>query len=304
MRGSGSTGRAAKIAAGQHGNITYDQLRSCGLSRDQVLARHGTGWLVSRHTGVYAIGHVPRTRESRWAAAVLALGDAAALSHRAAAAHLDVLRGPVPTEVTVPYLAGHRHRDGIVVHRSVLAEEDVRSRDRIATTTPLRTLLDLARVIELRRLRRVFEELQVSHRLRPDAVAAALVLRPRSAGNRHLRLLLLDAVDPAAVRSVLELRFLRLCAAHGIPRPEVNVREGRWLPDFLWRDARVVVETDGVAYHRTAAKRVRDATKDDELAASGWLVLRVTWTDVQRRPADVAALLRSHLWTLGSLKSD
>ena len=64
--------------------------------------------------------------------------------------------------------------------------------------------------------------------------------------------MLVGAVDPADVRSVLELRFLRMCAAHGLPRPQVNVRIGEWMPDFYWPDWGLIVETDSVAFHSTA----------------------------------------------------
>ena len=33
---------------------------------------------------------------------------------------------------------------------------------------------------------------------------------------------------------MLELRFLRMCAAHGLPRPLVNIHIGEWTPDFYW----------------------------------------------------------------------
>ena len=58
---------------------------------------------------------------------------------------------------------------------------------------------------------------------------------------------------------MLELRFLRLCDAHGLPRPLVNQRIGDWTPDFLWPEWRLIVETDGVEFHRTAAAKRRDA---------------------------------------------
>ena len=66
--------------------------------------------------------------------------------------------------------------------------------------------------------------------------------------------MLVGAVDPADVRSVLELRFLRMCAAHGLPRPQVNVRMGEWTPDFYWPEWGLVVETDSVAFHSTAGR--------------------------------------------------
>ena len=103
------------------------------------------------------------------------------------------------------------------------------------------------------------------------------------------------AVDPAGVRSILELRFLRLCAAHGIARPLVNERLGKWRPDFLWPDSGVAVETDGARFHRTAAKRARDAQKDAVLASLGLVVLRLTWADVTESPGRTADRVRALL---------
>ena len=76
------------------------------------------------------------------------------------------------------------------------------------------------------------------------------------------------------MRSVLELRFLRMCAAHGLPRPQVNVRMGEWTPDFYWPEWGLIVETDSVAFHSTAWEQQRDALKDDFVRALGLDVLR------------------------------
>ena len=64
---------------------------------------------------------------------------------------------------------------------------------------------------------------------------------------------------------MLELRFLRMCAAHGLPRPQVNVRIDEWMPDFYWPEWGLVVETDSVAFHSTAGARDRDARKDEAM---------------------------------------
>jgi hypothetical protein len=99
-------------------------------------------WLIPRHTGVFALGHVPATRESAWHAAVLALGAGAVLSHVAAAVLWGMVRRTAIIEVTVPTTAGHVKRDGILVHRQRLPPEHVTVRDGIPVTTPIRTLLD------------------------------------------------------------------------------------------------------------------------------------------------------------------
>jgi Transcriptional regulator, AbiEi antitoxin/Protein of unknown function (DUF559) len=289
MGPSADTRRVAELAARQHGNVTLAQILAIGLSTGEIRERYEQGWLMRRHTGVYAVGHVPRTRESRWLAGVLALGEGAVLSHVAAGAHWRMLPGAAVTEVIVPTTAGHPKRDGIVVHRQRLPAAHVTVHRGIPVTTPIRTILDLAAVLSLGALARAFEQAQVLHQLPPAPLAAEVISRPRHRGNAKLRRILLGAVDPADVRSVLELRFLRMCAAYGIPRPQVNVRIGAWTPDFLWLDKSLVVETDGYDFHRTAAARRRDAAKDEFLRDEGFVVVRLTWADVTERPSETAA---------------
>jgi hypothetical protein len=268
--------------------VTFAQLRAAGLSRQQVWRRVEAGWLLPRHHEVFAVGHVPRTRESRWHAAVLALGDEAVLSHRSAGARWRIVRGATPTEVLVPSMLDRRPRDGILVHRAQVPREHITTRDGIPVTTLLRTLLDLATVMKTRQLARAFEEAQVLHHLPPEPLAAEVLSRRGYRGNAHLRAVLDGAVDPARVRSILELRFLRLCAAHGIPRPEVNVPIGPWTVDFLWPDQNLAVETDGTDFHRTPAKRDRDRRKDAYLTSHSLSVTRLTWADVTERPQATA----------------
>lgn len=76
----------AELARRQHGTISSQQLRETGLTRTAVLERCQSGRLHRLHRGVYAVGHTAPNNERRWMAAVLALGNGAALSHRSAAA--------------------------------------------------------------------------------------------------------------------------------------------------------------------------------------------------------------------------
>lgn len=288
------TRRIAGLAARQHGNVTLGQLRALGLTRREIDGRREVGWLIPRHTGVFALGYVPAERVSAWHAGVLALGDGAVLSHTAAAALWGMLRRGAPTEVTVPTTAGRPKRDGVLVHRQRLPGAHVTTHRGIPVTTPIRTLLDLAAVAPISVLFRAFEQAQVHLHMPPAPLAAEVIARPRRRGNAKLRRILAGSVDPAAVRSVLELRFLRMCAAHGIDRPHVNVRIGEWTPDFLWPEWKLVVETDGYEFHRTAAARRRDARKDEAMRGLGMTVIRLTWSDVVGGPAATAARIRGH----------
>ena len=59
---------------------------------EQIMRRSRGRLADPRHTGVFAVGHVPAARESSWHAAVLALGARAVLSHMAAAVLWGMVR--------------------------------------------------------------------------------------------------------------------------------------------------------------------------------------------------------------------
>lgn len=96
-------------------------------------------------------------------------------------------------------------------------------------------------------------------------------------------------------RSDLERDFLRLCRRHRLPLPEVNVRIGVHLVDFLWRDRMLVVETDGYRYHRGRAAFEDDRGRDLELRARGFEVIRVAEKQVRDEEQRVAAVLGAAL---------
>ncbi|MGI8659667.1 MAG: endonuclease domain-containing protein [Thermoleophilaceae bacterium] len=60
----------------------------------------------------------------------------------------------------------------------------------------------------------------------------------------------------------------------------MNARLGSYEVDFLWREQRLVVETDGGASHNRASARERDGQRDAWLAAAGYFPLRFTWLQV------------------------
>lgn len=205
-------------------------------------------------------------------AAVLACGEGAALSHRSAAELLGLLK-PIEgiIDVSVAGDAGRGRRDGIRVHRRrSLAPAAIISRHGIRVTTPAQTLRDLRRAIPPAQLRRAIREAEA----------------------RGLR----TGLEPSEpTRSELEDRFLRLCRRHRLPKPEVNVRIGRFEVDFLWRAERLVVETDGYRYHRGSRAFEDDHDRDLALRAARLDVLRLTFRQVADEPDRVAAVISREL---------
>jgi very-short-patch-repair endonuclease len=263
----------ARIAARQHGVVSVRQLRDAGLSRDAMSTRVRGGRLHPVHRGVYAVGHAGLTFGGKCMAAALACGVNAVVSHRSAAALWELLPpsgGPI--HVSVPTDAGRKRRSGLCIHRRpALPLDCMIRRHGIPVTTPAQTIADLRRSVPAAQLRRAIRQAEV------------LGMRTgiEQAGER--------------TRSELEHLFLRLCERHGLPRPEVNVRIGPRLVDFLWRDRRLVVETDGYRYHRGRAAFEEDRERDLELRSLGYDVLRFTHRQVTEDPGRVAGMLASAL---------
>ena len=221
-------------------------------------------------------------------AAVLACSDGAALSHLSAAVLWGMLEGRGQmVHVTAP---NRRRVPGVIVHRAPLHGERVR-RDGIVVTTPGRTLVDLADVVPRRMLERAMDEAEY---LRLDQ--AGLVPRHGRRGSGHLTsVLAVHRPGTTRTRSELEEMFLKLVDDHGIPRPEVNVQLEGFECDFVWREARLVVETDGAAAHGTRRALERDPVRDARLMAAGWRVWRLSYVQVVRRPHATASELEALL---------
>jgi len=77
--------------------------------------------------------------------------------------------------------------------------------------------------------------------------------------------------------------------------PEVNVRVGRFLVDFLWRDRCLVVETDGFRYHRGRQAFEDDRARELDLRAQGYDVMRFSYRQVTAEAERVAAAVRDAL---------
>lgn len=276
--GAKGDGLIARIAARQHGVVSSAQLVAAGIDKDAISRRVRAARLHRLHRGVYAVGHTRLTFEARCMAAVLALGEGAAVSRRSAAAVWGMLRphsGPI--EATVPGDGGRRARQGIRVHRShsLIAAATTR-RNGVAVTKPARTLRDL-------------------HRTVPQPLFRAAV-------RRALDLRLISSADlrkPADLtRSELERLFLALCRRHRLPQPQVNARVGPYEVDFLWRDRGLIVETDGFRHHGNRDAFERDRARDALLQSLGFSVLRFTHRQVLDRTRSLRHCVGSSLRAL------
>jgi len=277
--------------------LATGELRACGLSDREIVTGVLNGWLHPWHRGVYAVGHTNLALEGRFLAAVKACGRDAVLSFLAAAALYGGRawdHGPV--DVTVLGAVGTRRHAGVRVHLTQRFDErDVRRVKGIAVTSPARTALDCAALLDGPPLRRLVRELQARGLVTIGELLEVLGrLGPRR-GSRRLRRII--ATGPAPTRSELEDAVLDLLLRGGVVHPDVNepldLGGRRVVPDFRWPAQRLVVEADGAAWHEHKLAREDDAERQALLEAGGERVLRVTWDQAVEAPAQTLARIRA-----------
>lgn len=264
----------------QHGVVAGWQLREAGLSRRGIEHRIAKGRLRRVGMGVYAVGRPELTRRGRWMAAVLSSGPRAVLSHGSAAALWGIHpEQPGCIEVSTP-AASRRRQGNITAHRRSLPDADLTTRDGIPVTCVVRTLIDIACSLSLGALERAVNEADRLDLIDPEALRMALDAYRGQRGVARLRELL-DRRTFRLTDSELERWFLPQVRGAGLPLPLTQQRLNGFKVDFFWPGLRLVVETDGLRYHRTPAQQTRDRIRDQAHLAAGFIPLRFTHWQVR-----------------------
>jgi len=280
------------MARRQHGVVRRSDLEGIGFSEEAVEHRLATGRLHLISPGVYAVGRPELTPNGRWMAAVLACGDDAVLSHRSAAelwgfGHEEARR----IDVSIRRKSKVR-RNGIKVRvRPSLAAGSVAVRFGIPVTNPVQTLVDLATELRPMRLERAVNEADKLDLVDPESLRRALDGYLGMPGVRTLRTML-DRHTFRLSDSDLEILFRPLALAAGLPLPLTRHRVLGHEVDFWFPDHDLVVETDGLRYHRTPAQQARAARRDQKHTAAGLRVLRFTHWQIAHAPNEVTDVLR------------
>jgi very-short-patch-repair endonuclease len=288
-----------ELTARQHALVTAAQLRSLGLSRDGIRHRLRRGRLHEVRRGVYSIGRPQLTRYGEWLAAVLSCGPEAVLSHETAGVLWRMLHRPGgPIEVSVSAERSPRAR-GIRVHRRRALSADERTEHLgVPVTTVLRTLVDLATRLDRDELEAAINQADKLDLTDPESLRSQLE-GMRGPGVAALRKTL-DRRTFVLTESALERRFLPIARRAGLPRPLTGQWVNGFKVDFYWPDLELVVETDGLRYHRTPAQQARDRQRDQGLTAAGLTVLRFTHAQVAYEPNRVEEILNAVAYDAGA----
>ena len=89
--------------------------------------------------------------------------------------------------------------------------------------------------------------------------------------------------------------------AAGLPTPLTQQWINNARVDFYYPDLEMVVETDGLRYHRTPSQQAEDIVRDQQSFVDGYTPLRFTHEQVRYEPSYVTDTLRHTARRLGYL---
>ena len=278
--------RCLGISLRQHDVFSLDQALACGATKDILYRACRAGKLTRPLARVYSIaGARPTWKHHLMSLCLWANGLA---SHRSAAAlwqldgcepgHLDIV---TTARRDRPFAAARIHQ---VIE---IPECDITQVDSIPVTSPSRTLLDLASVVDDGTLELAME----------DALRRRLTSIPRlkwqlqrmgrtgRSGTARLRRVMEERGNQErSTESALETRFARWLRSTPLPPPvrqlPVKTSQRSVRIDFAYPDERVAIEVDSYRYHSGRAQWYRDRTKARLLQSQGWTVISVAQEDL------------------------
>lgn len=270
----------AHLAERQYGYVHRTQLVALGLGAREISRWCERGLLIRVHQGVYAVGHRRIEAVALAAAALLACGPEAVVSHETAAALWGIRkRWPHVPEIS----SKHRHRrEGIRHHRATtLTATEIRRHRGLRVTSPARTLHDIRPRLTAKQFTRAVN----------DARLAGLLTLEHAAE--------LTGVTRRATRSGFEDDVLAAILARGLPEPEINVALHGFEVDLYFRAHGLVVEIDDYRYHADPAAFARERRESEAMAAARLALIRISGERWGADPQGVLASLEQALENRG-----
>jgi hypothetical protein len=192
---------------------------------------------------------------------------------------------------------------GIVIHRERLRDDEICVVRGMPVTTPARTAFDLGRRDRLETAIIQVDSLANATGLKPEDVERVAESHHGARGMVQLRRVV-ELMDGGA-ESPQETRTRLLLIAAGYPKPQTQIRVvdehgcfvGRL--DMGWEDWKVGIEYDGPQHWTDPEQHARDIDRLAELAAQGWVIIRVSRDLFRYRPHVFLARVRDAVRAAG-----
>ncbi len=301
-------------AARQHGAFAARQFP--GMPAHLSRARVDAGRWKRHHPGVFTVLGAPHTWHQRLWIALLIAGPGAVVGRRSAARllHLTNRFGEV-IDIIQPEGSAPRDQPRSSRRTTRLPASQVTVVDGFPVTTIDRTLFDLAGMTTAGRRRRGWDHLPEAmvERLVDDALVRKQTTIPRLT-RTYLSLAGRGRPGSALMREILDARplghvpteseledlFIAFVDRYDLPRPtrQASLGSDRALigrVDFLYEDARLVVEVDGRVFHEPRLVQLNDRQRELALLRVGWRFIRFGWHDLAHDAERIAESFRALL---------
>jgi hypothetical protein len=300
MPESTTLGAVSEFAASQHGVVTRSQAAALGIHRNLVARLASQGFWFEPTPGVLVVNAVPTSWLQRVAIAAHSLNLPPVPSH-ATAARLHELDGFVSDDrIVVTVVRGQRLRvsgaSGHQVHSRVPAA-DIALVDGIRCTTMARTIVDLASVESADAVERAIDDFERRGlSLRWLEMTAERLRRPGHGGSRVVLASIARRRTRGRVRGSWFQKLVLECLASPVlvglvEEFEIYSATGEFLArvDLAFPAVRLGVEAHSRRFHFGARPEQFDQERENRLAAEGWDVSYVGYSDVTRTPTQVRA---------------
>jgi hypothetical protein len=291
------------LAAGQFGAFARQQALQIGMTDRAIDLLMQSGEWHAPQRGVFVVSGSPSSWEQRAMVAQLRAGKKAALSHLTAA-HLHGLYHLRPLVMDVTRNRALR-ADGIRLHRSELGDEDVSRLGPFRVTSPVRTIIDLAGVLDFDRLEDCLEEALLQGIVNLTELWSRLEnVGTKGRKGAHVLKHLLELRDPrwAPTANKFESLLHRVLRNAGLPLPQRQVRiyDGTDFVtriDFAYTRELIGIPADSFNWHVRRRQWELDIVQRNRLIQMGWRLRPTTWTELKRRPGvfthDIAKFLNN-----------
>jgi len=276
-----------------HGPFTVADALRAGLTRRQL---QGKSWRRVA-VGLYVWAGVAMDPLRVLQALSRRLPPGAAFSGRTAGwLHGLDLEPCQPVDVTVPPGRSITTRGGVWIRRGVLPGAEVVECRQVRTTSPVRTVFDLARYLPLGESLVAVDMALHLDLVRMNELSEYVTEHPRIRGLAQARQIV--ALAEPRTESPMETRLRSLLVLAGLPRPAAQVgltdEQGAFVGrvDLYYPDQRLAIEYDGSTHRDSVAA---DNRRQNRLLAAGYRLLRFAAVDVYDRPETVVAQVRAAL---------
>lgn len=281
----------ADILRDHDGVLTLAHAQQAGLSQDDVDYRVRTGRWLRCSKGVYFADDRQFTDRARIRAGVWAYGDLAVGSGLTAAWWQRLTQFPPEVvEVTVPRDRRLRFQPGTRLRRRDLDPREIVDVDHLRVTDVPLTVLEAA---VRRRGGASLMDSALQRHVDLRALWKAHLNNKGRHGSPAARILLRAAED--GTRSAAERLLGKLLRQAGITGWKANYPVAGYHGDYVFPDCKLILETDGFAFHSAVDDFNKDRVRQNALILAGYLVLRFTWLDLTEYPDRVIAQVRRAL---------